>query len=85
MSCKFIAVFVVSNTLIMDNTFCTDLLRLVPSTHLENLRLKAIEEERYEHATVVRDEIEARVAKGFMKYVGDGEERIAVPVEVIVP
>jgi hypothetical protein len=69
----------------MEMDFCTNLLRLVPSTHLENLRLKAIEDERYEHATVVRDEIEARVTKGFMRYVGEGEERIAVPVEVIVP
>jgi len=69
----------------MEMDFCTNLLQLVPSTHLENLRLKAIEDERYEHATVVRDEIEARVTKGFMRYVGEGEERIAVPVEVITP
>jgi len=67
----------------METEFCRSLLQLVHSTHLNNLMALAKDEERYEHAALIRDEIADRVKKGFMQYVGEGEDRFAVTVQVL--
>lgn len=65
----------------MSTTFITDLLQSIHSTHFGRLLDKAVEEERYEHADLIKKEIDRRVTLGFMRYLEDGIT--AVPVEVV--
>ena len=51
------------------------LLRHVPSHLLEKLRNEALDEENYQLAAYVRDEVDRRIEKGFMERLPDGTAR----------